>query len=157
MANIPTNLSGLSQFNISNDKLDVSSITSSQSAASQIASKLSNQTGQNWQCVDDNLFTVTRGSNGTLDASGKGFSAATYTPPKTPSKTPQALPPKGTSSVTVLERGLICGTNIGAANADLVFECNFVHSIQVSNCLFKFESMVQAKIEWAARLIWAKV
>lgn len=156
MADLPTNLTGLSQFNVSDDKLNTSSIKSSQKLADEVAAKLSKEKGGSWQCVDDNFFTVTRNSDGKLDTSGKGFSAASYTPPKPPDRAPQALPPKGTSSVTVLERGLICGTNIGAANADLVFECNFVSGIQVSNCLFTFESMVQAKLEWAARLVWAK-
>lgn len=80
--------------------------------------------------------------------SGSGFQL------KTPSKTPNQAPTKGTMSpISPLARGQICGTGTGIANLNLEFSCNFVTGVNLDTCAFKFQKKLEAYIEMAQK--WA--
>lgn len=96
-------------------------------------------------------------ANSDFTMSGNGLTWKQANPPKPPAGTPMAVSAPGTPTLNPGTRGVICGTNVGNANLNLSFECNFVAGIQLDTCLFKFEKVIGGYIEQQAKLLWAKL
>lgn len=87
-------------------------------------------------------------------AKDTGFTIKELNPPKLPEFIINNRPTKGAPTLPTYSRGINCGTGVGNANLDLVFNCNFVANINIDSCLFKLEKTMEMYVNKAIRYAW---
>jgi hypothetical protein len=83
-----------------------------------------------------------------------GFTIKELNPPKLPEFIINNRPVKGAPTLPTYGRGINCGTGVGNANLDLVFNCNFVANLNIDSCLFKLQKTMEMYVNKAIRYAW---